>query len=93
MTRIDAALTLLAVLAPVAAAAADVKIVQHDERIPSVDRGVELFVRMKAAEGKTAVGPDEVVLFVHGATYPSTPDFDLQYKDYSWADWMVRRGY
>jgi len=33
------------------------------------------------------------VLFVHGATFPSTPDFDLQYKDYSWADWMVRHGY
>jgi pimeloyl-ACP methyl ester carboxylesterase len=93
MTRIDAALALLAILAPIAAAAADVKIVQQDERIPSVDRGIELFVRMKAAEGKAAAGADEVVLFVHGATYPSTPDFDLQFKDYSWADWMVRHGY
>src|SRR5207253_11172191 len=29
----------------------------------------------------------------HGATFPSTPDFDLQYKDYSWADRLASRGY
>ena len=27
------------------------------------------------------------------ATAPSTCDFDLGYKDYSWADWLVERGY
>jgi pimeloyl-ACP methyl ester carboxylesterase len=90
MPRLAAALL---AFAPALALAADARIAQQDYRIPSVDAGIQLFVRMKAPEGKTAVGPDDVVLFVHGATYPSTPDFDLQYEDYSWADWLVRRGY
>jgi pimeloyl-ACP methyl ester carboxylesterase len=73
-------------------AAPDVKIVKNDHSIEAVDPGIKLFVREKRAEG-TKSTDDNVVLFVHGATFPSTPDFDLQYKDYSWADWMVRRGY
>ena len=73
-------------------AAPDVKISKLDSSIDSVDPGVKLFVREKRAEGKKAT-EDNVVLFVHGATFPSTPDFDLEYQDYSWADWMVRHGY
>ena len=80
-------------LAASTATAADLTITTHDYKISSVDRGVQLFVRMKSPAGERASGPDDVVLFVHGATYPSTPDFDLQYKDYSWADYMVRHGY
>ena len=68
------------------------KILKADYQIDSVDRGIRLFVREKKAEGAKA-GEDNVVLFIHGATFPSTPDFDLQYKDYSWADWMVQHGY
>jgi pimeloyl-ACP methyl ester carboxylesterase len=63
-----------------------------DYQIDSVDPGIRLFVREKRAPGAKATD-DNVVLFVHGATFPSTPDFDLQYKDYSWADWMVHHGY
>ncbi len=70
-----------------------VKIASQDSHIDSVDSGIQLFVRMKVAEGNRTFNNDNIVLFVHGATYPSTPDFDLQYKDYSWADWMVRHGY
>ena len=66
---------------------------KHDERIASPDPGIELFVRSKRAEGTRSSTNENVVLFVHGATFPSTPDFDLSYGDYSWADWMVRRGY
>src|SRR5260370_18785315 len=44
-------------------------------------------------EGTKAFTNDNIVLFVHGATFPSTPDFDLQFKDYSWADWLVQQGY
>jgi pimeloyl-ACP methyl ester carboxylesterase len=36
---------------------------------------------------------DNIVLFLHGATSPSSCDFDLPYKDYSWADWLAKRGY
>ena len=68
-------------------------ITKQDYSIDAVDPGIKLFVRAKMAEGNTRFTDDNVVLFVHGATFPSTPDFDLEYKDYSWADWMVKRGY
>jgi pimeloyl-ACP methyl ester carboxylesterase len=73
-------------------AAPEAKVVKNDYSIDAVDPGIKLFVREKRAEGAKATD-DNVVLFVHGATFPSTPDFDLQYKDYSWADWMVKHGY
>lgn len=75
-----------------AAMGQSMKIVKTDSFIDSTDPGIRLFVREKRAEGARAT-EDNVVLFVHGATFPSTPDFDLQYKDYSWADWMVQHGY
>jgi pimeloyl-ACP methyl ester carboxylesterase len=83
---------MLTLLCAVLLAAPDVKIVKNDYSIDAVDPGIKLFVREKRAEGVKG-SDDNVVLFIHGATFPSTPDFDLQYKDYSWADWMVRRGY
>ncbi len=67
--------------------------ISQDTMIDAVDPGIRLFVRSKMAQGQTRFNDDNVVLFVHGATYPSTPDFDLPYKDYSWADWMVEKGY
>ena len=66
---------------------------KRDEYIDAVDPGIKLFVRSKQPETPIRATDDNVVLFIHGATYPSTPDFDLQYKDYSWADWMVSKGY
>jgi pimeloyl-ACP methyl ester carboxylesterase len=66
---------------------------KRDEYIDAVDPGIKLFVRSKQPETPVRATDDNVVLFIHGATYPSTPDFDLQYKDYSWADWMVSKGY
>ena len=67
--------------------------IKLDTMIDAADPGIQLFVRSKMTEGQTRFTEDNVVLFVHGATYPSTPDFDLSYKDYSWADWMVEKGY
>jgi pimeloyl-ACP methyl ester carboxylesterase len=72
---------------------AQAKTLRQDVMIEGADPGVKLFVRSKIAEAQTRFTDDNIVLFVHGATYPSTPDFDLQYKDYSWADWMVDKGY
>ena len=88
MMRCALAVTLFAS----AALGQSTKIVKADYQIDSVDAGIRLFVREKKAEGAKAT-EDNVVLFVHGATFPSTPDFDLQYKDYSWADWMVHHGH
>ena len=83
-------LMLCALCAP---AQAQVAVVKRDFHIDSVDPGIKLFVRQKMAQGNTRFTDDNIVIFIHGATGPSTCDFDLQYKDYSWADWLVQRGY
>lgn len=85
------AVTILAALS--GASAQDAKVVKTDTQIDGLDPGIKLFVREKMAEGNTRFADDNVVLFLHGATGPSTCDFDLGYKDYSWADWLVKRGY
>ncbi len=66
--------------------------VTRDFQIDGSDPGVRLFVREKMAQGAHP-GDDNIVIFIHGATGPSTCDFDLGYKDYSWADWIVAKGY
>ena len=75
------------------ALAQDVTIAQRDYQIDAVDPNIKLFVREKMAAGNVRFTNDNVVLFLHGATFPSTPDFDLQYQDYSWADRLVRDGF
>ena len=75
------------------ALAQDVKITKTDVQIDALDPGIKLFVREKMAEGNTRFTDQNVILFLHGATAPSACDFDLSYQDYSWADWMVKRGY
>lgn len=76
-----------------AAGSAQPKVVTRDEHIDAADPGIKLFVRSKMTEGTKSFTDENIALFVHGATFPSTPDFDLSFKDYSWADWMVGRGY
>ena len=80
-------------VAGAAAQAQEVKVAKTDTQIDALDPGIKLFVREKMAEGNTTFTDQNIVLFLHGATAPSTCDFDLAYKDYSWADWMVKRGY
>jgi pimeloyl-ACP methyl ester carboxylesterase len=90
MVRFVSVLFALALpLAPAALA----KNVKQDYQIDGADPGVRLFVRQKMAEGNTRFTDDNIVVFIHGATGPSTCDFDLGFKDYSWADWMIDKGY
>lgn len=84
---------LVCACACIAAAEAQVNISSVDRQIEGHDPGVRLFMREKMAQGNTRFTDENIVLFLHGATSPSTCDFDLRYKDYSWADWMVNRGY
>ena len=91
LSRVLAALALALALA--APALAQIKTAKQDYHIDGVDPGVKIFVRSKTAAGGTRFTDDNIVLFVHGATAPSTCDFDLGFKDYSWADWMIERGY
>jgi pimeloyl-ACP methyl ester carboxylesterase len=83
----------LLVAASGAAHAQNAQITKTDATIAALDPGVNLFLREKMAAGNTRFTDSNVILFLHGATAPSTCDFDLGYKDYSWADWMVQRGY
>lgn len=61
-------------------------------------RRVGLFVHEKLsretanalAAGRAAAG---VVLFVHGQSVPTVPDFDLPYKDYSWMADLAAAGF
>ena len=75
------------------ASAQQATIVKNDMQIDALDPGIRIFIREKMAQGNTRFANDNMVLFLHGATSPSTCDFDLQYKDYSWADWLAKRGY
>ena len=92
-SRIMAAASFVVGLAAQAAGAQEMKIIKTEAQIDTLDPGIQLFVREKMQEGNTRFTNENVVLFLHGATGPSTCDFDLGYKDYSWADWMVKRGY
>ena len=75
------------------ASAKDVKITQEDYMIDGADPGIRLSVREKYPEGMTDFRSENVVVFVHGATYPCIPDFDLSVPGYSWMNYMAERGF
>ena len=59
------------------AIAQDVEIAKTDSLIDGTDPGIKLFLREKMAAGNRKFTDDNIVLFLHGATSPSTCDFDL----------------
>jgi pimeloyl-ACP methyl ester carboxylesterase len=72
--------------------------VPHMSTVPAIaGERVELFAwervrasKLKKFRKKPPTG--KVVLFIHGATVPSVPAFDLDYKDYSWMESLARAG-
>ena len=64
----------------------------EDLRIPSDTPGIELFLRNKRAKEGTA-SADHVLLYVHGATYPSETAFDLRLDGMSWMDYIAAQGW
>jgi pimeloyl-ACP methyl ester carboxylesterase len=61
--------------------------------VPSNDPEVSIYLRNKR-HSKTEVGnPERTLLFVHGATYPSSVTFDFVAGGYSWMDSLARAGY
>jgi pimeloyl-ACP methyl ester carboxylesterase len=64
-----------------------------DFHVPSTAAGVELFVRNKRPAGMQTFPSDRIVLFVHGATFPSESTFDLSLDGLSWMDFIARAGY
>lgn len=76
-----------------AATAAPPRIVMEEFQIAAVDPGVMLYVRNKHAEELKTPAAEKILLFVHGATYPSETAFDLQLNGLSWMDYIAQDGY
>ncbi len=84
----------LAIAGFVAGAAAEpVKLETESYRIPSDDAGIDLYIRNKRPAGVTSFGPDRILLYVHGATYPSETAFDLPLNGLSMMDYIAQQGY
>ena len=73
--------------------------VPHTSTMPAIaGEEVVLYVRERVLAGvaktaKSTAATGKVVLFVHGATFPSTPGFDVSYKDYSWMTYLAQAGF
>jgi pimeloyl-ACP methyl ester carboxylesterase len=61
--------------------------------IPSGDDGIELYVRNKRPAGMMNFPAEKILLYVHGATYPSETAFDLPIEGASMMDLIAARGY
>ena len=95
LARLLAALSLgLGVIAAASAASAEtVKLESESYLIPSADPGIELYMRNKHPAGVTSFPADKIILYVHGATYPSETSFDLPLSGLSMMDYIAQRGY
>jgi pimeloyl-ACP methyl ester carboxylesterase len=61
--------------------------------IPSGDAGIELYLRNKHPAAMQAFSAERILLYVHGATYPSETAFDLAIEGASMMDLIAARGY
>lgn len=67
-------------------------LVPHISTVPAnAGKPVELFVREKVAKRQRGNAP--VVLMMAGATVSVIPDFDLQFENYSWMDYLAAAGF
>ena len=74
--------------------AADVpKLVMEEFMVPAVDPGINLYVLNKHPQGMNDFSGEKILLYVHGATYPSETAFDLKLNGMSWMDYIARHGY
>src|SRR5438105_9341069 len=69
------------------------ELVASSTLIPSDDAGIELYVRNKHPSCMRAFSAARILLYVHGATYPSETAFDLPIEGVSMMDLIARRGY
>jgi pimeloyl-ACP methyl ester carboxylesterase len=75
------------------------RFVPHASTVPAnAGRRVGIFVREKLSRDTAdAIGagraPAGIVLFVHGNSVPSVPDYDLPYEDYSWMAYLAEAGF
>jgi pimeloyl-ACP methyl ester carboxylesterase len=76
------------------------RFVPHVSSVPAnKGEAVGLYLREKLSAAtlqgiRSGETPDgRVVLFVHGNSVPSVPDFDLPYRDYSWMAYLADAGF
>src|SRR5882762_6366250 len=69
------------------------ELVTENTMIPSGDAGIELYMRNKRPAGMTRFPAEKILLYVHGATYPSETAFDLPIEGASMMDLIAARGY
>jgi pimeloyl-ACP methyl ester carboxylesterase len=92
--KIRRALALLAAFTGLGAAADVPKIAMEEFMVPAADApGIQLYVRNKHPEGLTKFPAGKILLYVHGATYPSETAFDLPLGGRSWMDYIAQHGY
>jgi len=92
--RLFVALSVLLLIAfGTGASASPAPVEMTEYMVPSGDPGINLYVRNKHLRGMTGFRPENVVLFVHGSTYPAETSFDLPLGGMSWMDYIAQHGY
>lgn len=61
--------------------------------IASATPGIQLYIRNKRPAAITGFPGEKILLFVHGATYPSETTFDLSLNGLSMMDYIARQGW
>ena len=68
------------------------EIVTEEFNVPGADPGITLYVRNKRLKSMNKFDRSNVILFVHGATYPAETGFDLRLDGVSWMDVLALAG-
>lgn len=84
---------LAAVLFGGSALAQSKALVTEEAMVKASDPGIELYVRNKRPADMTTFRPEQTIIYVHGATYPSETAFDLKLDGLSWMEYIASRGY
>jgi len=69
------------------------QVVSESYNIPSDSQGIDLYVRNKHPADVQTFSANRVLLYVHGATYPSETAFDLPLDGFSWMDYIACQGW
>jgi pimeloyl-ACP methyl ester carboxylesterase len=80
-------------LAAIPALAQTPTLVTEEMMVKTANPGIEIYVRNKRPANMTNFRPEQTVLYVHGATYPSETAFDLKLDGLPWMEYIASRGY
>lgn len=74
-------------------AGTDQQLIMEEFMVPALDPGISLYVRNKHLEGVKKFAGENILLFVHGSTYPSEAGFDMKLSGLSWMDYIANHGH